>query len=119
MRSVLEDEPHRSLRLIDVARRAGVTEKHLCRLFQQSLGHSPMNTFRLLKLRLSLALLSRSNLAINEIADRCGFGNPLYFTRCFTQTYGASPSAIRKQLLGGNAPPPSTLPPEITPRIHW
>ena len=51
-----------------------------------------METFRLLKLQLAMALLGRSSLAIKEIADRCGFENPLYFTRCFTKLYSQSPT---------------------------
>jgi len=119
MRQILDDEPRRAVELHHFAKRAGVTEKHLCRLFQNALGHSPMKTFRLLKLQLALALLGRSNLAIKEIADRCGFENPLYFTRCFTQTYGKSPSLTRASLLDHQTPPPNPLPPEITPRIYW
>lgn len=50
-----------------------------------------MQTFRLLKLQLAMALLGRSSLAIKEIADRCGFENSLNFARCFTRVYGKSP----------------------------
>lgn len=119
LRHVIDTDPHASLELAELARRAGVSDKHLCRLFRSALGHSPMKTFRLLKLQLALALLGRSNLAIQEIADRCGFGNPLYFTRVFTQTYGAAPSAVRRSLLRREPPPTNPLPPEITPRIYW
>lgn len=119
MREILDAEPRRPIDLRQVARRAGVTGKHLCRLFRNSLGHPPMRTFRLLKLQLALALLGRSNLTIKEIADRCGFENPLYFTRCFTRAYGKPPTVIRIGLLHQEAPPPNPLPPGITPRIHW
>jgi AraC family transcriptional regulator len=118
MRDVIDQEPHRTLHLADLARHSGITDKHLCRVFQTSLGHAPMQTFRLLKLQLAIALLNRSNLT-KEIADRCGFENPLYFTRCFTQTYGASPRAVRQSLREHQPPPPNPLPPEITPRIFW
>ena len=119
MREVLDEEPHRRITLSHLARRGGVTSKHLCRLFQQALGHPPMRTFRLLKLQLALALLGRSDLSVQQIADRCGFDNPLYFTRCFTQTYGAPPTAVRRAILRRDPPPANPLPPEITPRMYW
>jgi AraC-like DNA-binding protein len=78
-----------------------------------------METFRLLKLQLAMALLGRSSLAIKEIADRCGFENPLYFTRCFTRVYGKSPTETRQSLLKQEAPPPNPLPSDIAPRIYW
>jgi len=119
MRETLDIKPSRALQLGELAARSGVTEKHLCRLFRKSLGHSPMETFRLLKLQLALALLGRSGLAVKEIADRCGFENPLYFTRCFTRVYGKSPTLVRRSLLRSEPPPPNPLPSEIAPRIYW
>jgi AraC-like DNA-binding protein len=119
MREAIDRATHQPMTLQILAKRAGVTEKHLCRLFQEAFGQPPMKTFRLLKLQLSLTLLGRSNLTIKEIANRCGFDNALYFTRCFTQTYGSSPTETRKSLLRQEPPPPNSLPPEITPRIYW
>ena len=119
MRSILDTNPHQRLQLGELSKRAGVTEKHLCRLFQTALARAPMETFRLLKLQLAMALLGRSSLAIKEIADRCGFENPLYFTRCFTRVYGKSPTKMRQSLLKQEALPPNPLPPDIGPRIYW
>jgi AraC-like DNA-binding protein len=119
MRAILDSNPHYALQLGELSKRAGITEKHLCRVFQTSLGHAPMETFRLLKLQLAMALLGRSSLAIKEIADRCGFENPLYFTRCFTRVYGKSPTETRQSLLKQEAPPSNPLPPDIAPRIYW
>lgn len=119
MRDVLETDPCRPVSLDELAARASVTGKHLCRLFRASLGHPPLATFRLLKLQLAMALLGRSNLSVKEIALRCGFENPLYFTRIFTRVYQAPPTAVRARLRRGQAPPRNPLPPEITPRVHW
>jgi transcriptional regulator GlxA family with amidase domain len=119
MRLALKAGVDTNVRLADLARAAAVTEKHLCRMFQRALGYPPMMTFRLLKLQLALALLERSNLTIKEIAARCGFENALYFTRCFSQTYGAPPTAVRESMRRREAPPRSPLPPEIAPRLYW
>lgn len=119
MRETLDERPTELLSLERLAQRSCTTEKHLCRLFKQSLGYSPMKTFSLLKLQLAMALLSRSDLSIKQLALRCGFENPLYFSRVFSQTYHASPSVMRRRMREGEPPPLSPLPPELTPRVYW
>jgi AraC family transcriptional regulator len=119
MRYVLEEEPDTPVSLDDLAHHAGVTAKHLCRIFAQSVGHPPMETFRLLRLQLALALLIRSSLAVKEVAARCGFEDPLYFSRCFSATFKRSPRQVRADLRQGKPPPPGPLPVDVTPRVHW
>lgn len=118
-REVIDTDPHRLLSLKELARVGGVSEKHLCRSFQKSLGHSPMHTYRLLCLQLALPLLTRSNLDIQEIADRCGFDDPAYFSRYFSKVFGCSPSQVRERLRRGVLPPASPLPVDLTPRFFW
>jgi len=111
--------PHRTLSLPHLSRVAGVNAKHLCRLFRRSLGHPPIETHRLLRLQLALALLTRSNLTVKQIAHRCGFDDPAYFSRCFMKAFRRSPRAVRKRLAGGLPPPPNPLPVDVSPRLSW
>lgn len=119
MREILEHDPLQPLQLQDLGARANVSDKHLCRLFQQYIGFPPMKTFRLMKLQLAMAILSRSSLSIQEVARRCGFENPLYFSRTFRKIYGISPSEARSLLLKKTPPPANPLPPDIIPRFYW
>ena len=36
------------------------------------------------------------NLSVSEIANLCGFDDPLYYSRLFTRKYGTSPTRYRK-----------------------
>jgi transcriptional regulator GlxA family with amidase domain len=119
MRQAVEEEQHRTINLGRLAKTAGVNEKHLCRLFQKTLGYAPMETYRLLCLQLSLALLARSNLTIKQIAHRCGFDDPAYFSRYFSGVFGCSPRQVRARLSEGLLPPASPLPVDLTPRVAW
>lgn len=120
MRMQVEENPMHPLALSEVAAQAHVTEKHLCRLFARSLGHSPMQTFTLLKLQPARPLLMRTNLSIKEVAERCGFEDPLYFSRRFSQTYGYSPASFRDQLRSGKMVPlKNPLPVDLMTRIRW
>lgn len=103
----LEDEPARRISLTELAAAAAVTPKHLCRLFTHSLGLSPMETVRLMRLERSLLLLARSNLTVREVADLSGFVSPNHFSRCFRAAYGTPPSVVRRALLAGELLPAS------------
>ena len=119
MRQAMKEELHPTIDPRRLARAAGVNEKHLCRLFQKTLGHPPMATYRLLCLQFSLVLLARSNLTIKQIAHRCGFDDPAYFSRYFSEVFGCSPRQVRQRLSEGLLPPASPLPVDLMPRVAW
>ncbi len=119
MRQAIEEGQHRTIHLGRLAKAAGVNEKHLCRLFQKTLGYPPMETYRLLCLQFSLAFLARSNLTIKQIAHRCGFEDPAYFSRCFSGVFGCSPRQTRQRLNEGLLPPTCPLPVDLMPRVAW
>jgi len=120
MRNRVEENPGRVLTLGEAAAYAHVTEKHLCRLFAEHIGLPPMKTYTLLKLNTARPLLARTNLTVGEIAERCGFENPLYFSRCFSNAFGCSPRSYRERLRSGELPIiPDPLPVDVTPRIRW
>jgi AraC-like DNA-binding protein len=68
---------------------------------------------------LALSLVARSNLNVKEIADRCGFEDPGYFSRMFARVFGCSPLKCRAHLRNGGQAPVSPLPVDITPRLFW
>ncbi len=105
----LDEDPARRISLPDLAAVAGVTPKHLCRLFAASVGRSPMETVRLMRLERALVLLARSNLGVQEIGRLSGFSSPNHFSRCFRSVYGSPPLAVRRALLTGEVPPSSPL----------
>ena len=79
-----------------MARFAGVTERHLDRLFSTHLGSTFTAEYRRLRLDRARALLQQSALAISEIAVACGYSTPAHFARCYRQQYGMAPSAARR-----------------------
>ena len=46
---------------------------------------------------------------IAEISEMCGFQSQFHFSRCFKNTYGASPRDMRKRLLAGGDKPLSKV----------
>ncbi len=117
-----ESIDHAQTGMIDLralAQQAAVTPGHLCKVFQRHLGRSPMQVYWLLQLQFSLSLLIRSGLSIQEIAWRCDFSDPLYYSRYFKKKLGKSPSRVRKELAAGVPPPEVPLPQQINPARSW
>ncbi|MBT8043633.1 MAG: AraC family transcriptional regulator [Verrucomicrobiae bacterium] len=119
MRLTLDENPETPLTLGMLAEAVGVSEKHLCRLFAQSLGHSPLHTYQLLKLQLSISLLARSDLSIKEISQRCGYSDPLYFSRRFHSQFDCSPTQARRRMIAGESILQTSLPADVMPRLYW
>lgn len=103
--AVLEENPGAPLCLDDLAAAACVTPEHLCRVFQMTLGRSPMEAVRLARLDRAATLLTRSNSSVSEIARFCGFATPFHFARLFKAAYGKTPTEVRAAAQQGAVPP--------------
>lgn len=101
----LEEDTTRPITLDDLATAACVTPAHLCRLFKRDTGRTPLEMVRLARLDLAATRLVRSNEPVGRIAEACGFASPFHFSRRFSEAFGLSPSALRKQVRLGKAPP--------------
>jgi len=118
MHQVLDADPSTSITLPQLATAAAVTPEHLCRLFKTATGRSPIETVQLARLDHSAVLVARSNYAVKQIADLCGFSSPFHFSRRFAQAFGRSPRQLRKELQAGRTPPlPLLLRQHLPPRV--
>lgn len=89
-----------SQRLADLAQRYGLSERSLSRRFRQATGMSLMAYLRDRRLREARSLLQHSDLAIGEIAWRCGFGSSSRFTQVFHHDQAMAPRAWRSAVRG-------------------
>jgi AraC family L-rhamnose operon transcriptional activator RhaR len=92
----IEDNLNRSLTVEEIAHHVHVSPRHLTRLFTEFTATSPARYMMMARLDRAIALLERSEVPIKEIADRLGFGDAAYFTRCFTRRYGVPPASHRR-----------------------
>lgn len=67
--------------------------------FRQELNTTPSKYLILLRLRYAKQLLLDHDYPIVEIAERCGYANPYYFTNAFRQYTGKSPTEFRRWYL--------------------
>jgi AraC family transcriptional regulator, positive regulator of tynA and feaB len=88
-----------------IARQLRCSRAHLYRVFAAQ-GESVANYVRELRLQRAHHLLTHGDVSrehIGDIAYRCGFEDPVHFTRSFRQRFGLTPSELRSSLASPNA----------------
>lgn len=96
--SAMENHIADPLSLPQLALVAGVTPRHLNRLFSDALGHSAMAYYRVLRLDVAKRLIEDSPMSLAEIADATGFANPGHFSNAYKGRFKVRPRADRQSV---------------------
>ena len=96
MQHLLETCPPEELRIASIARRLNVSERHLRATFKDHFGVSLGEYLLSFRIRRGVGLLMTSDLALKEIADRCGYSSSANFHRAFRKHVGVTPTEFRK-----------------------
>ena len=80
----------------DMADAAHASRSGLNRKLKSILGITPLDLLREVRIKRACQLLEDGDLNISEVAYRYGFADPKYFSRCFKQTIGVSPTEYKK-----------------------
>lgn len=80
-----------------LARRLGITDRHLRRVFAAQFGTSPVEYAQTQRLLFAKRLLAESDLPVTEIALAAGFGSLRRFNALVQARYGLTPSAMRSR----------------------
>jgi len=75
--------------------RIELSREHFVRLFSERMGMPPMRYYSRLKIEAARAMLSSTNLRVQEIADKLGYENQFGFARAFKRVSGMSPTLYR------------------------
>lgn len=81
----------------DLADELFVSDRHLRKLFIENLGIPPIKIAKYHKAIFAKKLLLFSKLSITEVAGAAGFGSTRQFNGVFKETFGATPSMLRKK----------------------
>jgi len=60
-------------------------------------GCTPLEFIRNIKLKYACALLKKKTVSISEVAYATGFSSPKYFTKCFKDEFGMTPTEYQSQ----------------------
>ena len=83
------------LSLQDVARIAQLSTSYFCSLFKRETGRHFSDYLMEYRIGEAKRLLRTETLNISEVAFSCGFTDPRYFSRCFKQRTGTTPSSYQ------------------------
>ena len=79
----------------DIASAAAISRSGLQRKLKQAMGITPQDLLREARIKRACQLLQNSNKTVSEVAYACGFSDPKYFSRCFKQSTGQSPTEYK------------------------
>ncbi len=80
----------------DMAAAAATSRSGLQRKLKQAMGITPQDLLREARIKHACLLLGNSDKTVAEVAYACGFTDPKYFSRCFKQSTGHSPTEYRE-----------------------
>lgn len=87
----------KKITLSDISQRLHCSTVTLTEGFRKEFGITIMQYVQEERMKLARELLSGTALSVTDIAERCGFPDVEYFSRCFKKKEGLSPSEWRKK----------------------
>lgn len=84
------------IRFLEIARVAGMTQRELGELFQNSMKMKLHQYFDKLRVERARCLLLSNKYNVTEVATLCGFTSPDYFSRWFRKIVGVPPKTFQK-----------------------
>jgi len=97
--SYINENYSKNITIEDLAKKAGYSKSRFSHIFSEVTGTTPIKYQNDIRLKTSCEMLSSTQYPISEIAIKCGFSDPLYYSRVFKKKYGVSPTDYRKSAL--------------------
>lgn len=79
----------------DMAEAAATSRSGLQRKLKKAMGITPQDLLREARIKHACRLLRETDKTVAEVSYACGFTDPKYFSRCFKQSTGMSPSEYK------------------------
>jgi transcriptional regulator GlxA family with amidase domain len=89
------EHPGEDLAVAALADRAAMSERHFARSFAAETGQTPAKFVKRVRLEAARRLLEESNLHIDQVAWRCGYGSEETMRRTFLDQLGVTPGNYR------------------------
>lgn len=97
-KKLIEDNLSNSeLNVEELGRSMGMSRVQLYRKVKSLTNYAPNELLRIARLKKATSLLSSSDMTIAEITYEVGFTSPSYFTKCYKDHFGESPTDFLKR----------------------
>lgn len=95
------DHLDRTLTLAEIARHAATSDRTLSRRFRAEVGATPIQWLTTQRVHRAQELLETTDLPVEEVARRTGFGTAINLRQHFARTVGTSPTTYRRTFTPG------------------
>jgi len=95
-KAYLSDQLHRKISLDEVAKYAGYSRSHFCKMFKMETGHSVVQYVNILRVERACERLRSGKESVEKIANDVGFANLNHFYKTFKKITGLLPSAYKE-----------------------
>lgn len=85
-----------------LAGQMGLGQSQFSRKIKSLTNFTPVEIIRTLRLKKARQMLTTTEKTVSEIAYDTGFTSPAYFSKCFKDAYGETPSDLRARLSRGS-----------------
>lgn len=98
-----------SFSLEDTIKKLPLNYDYVRKLFKKEMGVTPHEYLLNCRMQFARELIASgisnrySNYSVGQIAEACGFAEPLYFSRVFKKYYGFSPSEAKQKWIADNS----------------
>ena len=93
----IRDHAAEGISVRDVMLHVGSSQRSLERKLKQAIGRTPHQEIMRVRMDLAKQLMISTNLPLQDISFRCGFGSYNYFSDAFEKHIGKRPSAYREE----------------------
>lgn len=93
---VIEERYCEPISLRDVARAVGLSSGHLTTVIRRKTGRTVLEWITERRLAEARRMLVETDLAVEEIGRKVGYGEASYFVRSFRRTFGTTPAGWRR-----------------------
>ncbi len=93
-----EDMGDPEISVDSLASKMGLERTQFYRKIKAITNYSPVELMRNLRLKKARAMVTGSEKSISEIGYEVGFSTPAYFTKCYREAYGETPTETRQKM---------------------
>jgi transcriptional regulator GlxA family with amidase domain len=90
-------EPAANHSVAELARAAGLSERHLARVFLREARTTPARFVERVRVEAARDALEGGNTPVEAVAERCGFGSAETMRRAFMRVLGVNPGELRRR----------------------
>jgi AraC-like DNA-binding protein len=94
--ALVKEQPGRPWTVQSLAREVGMSRTLFATRFRSAVGESPMRHLTKVRLGQAAGYLATTNLSLDAIARRTGYGNNAALSKAFKREFGVAPGAYRR-----------------------